>query len=277
MGQHHRDEGGSEGEIDDPAGQAVGKLLDGRARALGRLHGGHDLTKSRVQPHALGPDIECPQVVGRACENRRAGAFVDGYGFPCDARLIHGGFPGDNDAVDRNLGAGPDHYYIAGLHFRDRRLGKFGPASNNCCPRQQRGEVDQRLPAPAHRHLFQNLRAEHEEEDERSGGELADRQSRNQRHGHGEFHGHAADEQVFHRLPEHAPATAHDRRDGHDVDAADARDHPQPTYRRRHSHQGKDDRVRTNRFVRAMRCRFPLGEGRLRHRIVFDCAHHPSG
>ena len=164
-----RDEG-EHGDSDhcrnEPLGNAIRELLDRRPAALRVTDHPDDLGQQRVGADALGTHDEAAGAVDRSPGEGGAGRLLDRHRFPCHHRLVNGALSFHDDAVDRNLLAGPHAKAIAHPDPIERHiLFVAGDA-----PRRLRCQSKQRLDrgaGPASRAQFQDLPQKNEHDDHR--------------------------------------------------------------------------------------------------------------
>ena len=156
--QHDRDE-----DRADP----VGQTLDGGLGALGALDEVHDLGEGRVPTHPGRAHDERP---GRV-DGRPDDLVTDGLGgrdrLAGQHRLVDGGRALDEEAVDRDLVAGPDAQQVAHEHLLQRHLDLVGAAHDPGGPSLQADETPDRARRLAFGPAFQPPTQQDQAQDDR--------------------------------------------------------------------------------------------------------------
>ncbi len=118
----HRDQHDRGNEV---GRDAVREPLNRRAAALGFADHSDNLREQAVVAHALGADEQAPGRVDRAAGDARSGFLRDRHRLAGDHRLVDGAVSVDDDAVDRDLLAGPDAADIADRDVAERDIALF--------------------------------------------------------------------------------------------------------------------------------------------------------
>ena len=106
----------------------------------------------------------------------------------------------DHLSIDGNSPAGSNYHNLPRKNCPRGHIDNLAVAHHACDLRQKVQHVLDGAPPPADGEPLQNLGRQHKRGNHQRREELADRQRRNQRDGHGEFHRHAALDKVLERL-----------------------------------------------------------------------------
>ncbi len=135
-------------------------------------------------------------------------------------------------AVDRHPAARIDQHRVADLEVVSVDVADGARPAHRDRARQEVEKVPDGPAAPRDRHALQDLRDQHEQGDDQSGEELADRRGGDDRDAHGQLHGHPPLGDVLERLLADRPTTDQQAGDADHADGCDRLPHAEPDQRR---------------------------------------------
>src|SRR5712692_2444528 len=185
-----RSNGAAEREVDEVSGEAVGCLLNRSAGLLSFFDRPNDLTESSVSTDANRLNLEHTRLVDRSGVDRGPGQLLHRQRLASDGGLVNKGVASDHGSIDRQPGTGPHDDDIAHPHFRSAHFLCAASTANDNLLWEQVQQIFDCAPAPAHGQSLEHFGNQHEKRDDQRCKELSDCQRREQRDGHGKFHGH---------------------------------------------------------------------------------------
>ncbi len=229
--------GRAQREVDEVPGETVGRLLNRCPRLLSALDGLDDLGERRVTADTRRANLERPRLVDGSGEHARSRHLLDGQRFARDRGLVHERMPSLDDAIHRHAATGPDHHHLADGKGAGRNVGDLPVASYSDRSREKVEEILDGAPSSAHRHVLEHLGDKHEEDNDRRGERLADREGGDEGDGHGELHRHAPLPQRLERFLEDRVAPHHGRGQRDRVDSRNGRPREEPGHQHHHRDQ----------------------------------------
>ena len=127
MGDQKCQRGGTEREIDQVAGEPVGRLLNRRARFFRAFHFLDDSSERGIAAKPLDANFQGAGLIDRSRVDASAGKLFDRDRLPGDGRLVDEGVAAYDGAIHGNMPAGTHQDYIA----RRGRLRLRHPANRN--------------------------------------------------------------------------------------------------------------------------------------------------
>src|SRR5882762_5314998 len=194
---------GGKSKIDEVSGQTIRNALNRRTGLLGLFHGLDDLAESCVTPKPFDAHFERAGLVDRAGVYLLSWVFLHRHRFASDGCLIDKGMAAHHRTIHRNSASRLDENNVTHQHLLNPQLSPSSALIHRCSGRQQIDQVANRVPPAAHGEPLEDFRHEHEQSDHQCRENFPDRQRRQNRDGHREFHRHLPFENILNRFAEY--------------------------------------------------------------------------
>src|SRR6267378_3389409 len=172
---------GGKSKIDEVSGQTIGNALNRRTGLLGLFHG----------------------LVDGAGVYLLSWVFLHRHRFASDGCLIDKGMAAHHRTIHRNSASRLDENNVTHQHLLNPDLSPSSALIHRCSRRQQIDQVANLVPPAAHGEPLEDFRHEHEQSDHQCRENFPDRQRRQNRDGHREFHRHSPFENILNRFAEY--------------------------------------------------------------------------